>query len=215
MKEKYKGKIKVPFCIEYSSINSEDLSSLLFEISEEEYFHASGYWNYYGINVNEDVDCWDTPQMFGENTTVYTLEELQAIVDEVNNDTATLTEDEYVDVGEDETVSNERLKLVGKYVKTPLYPTEWAIVEKYIKDQDIYEVVYSFQDGDGVFVPADYLLEVVDNIPQTTALSIKANISFDVTINGQTFSLTEKELQDLYVQLCLAEGTLQDWGLGQ
>lgn len=216
MKEKYRGKVKVPFCVKYSStVPLGKLGSLLFEISGEEEFYVFRYWNYYGINFNEDVDCWDTPRMFGENTAVYTLEELQAIVDEVNNDTATLTEDEYVDVGEDETVSNERLKLIGKYVKTPLYPTEWAIVEKYIKDQDIYEVVYSFQDGDGVFVPADCLLEVVDTIPQTTALSIKANISFDVTIKGQTFNLTPEELQDLYVQLCLAEGTLQDWRLGK
>lgn len=159
MKEKYKGKIKVPFCVKYSStVPLDKLGSLLFEISGEEEFYVFRCWNYYGINVNEDVDYWDTPQMFGENTAVYTLEELQAIVDEVNNDTATLTEDEYVDVGEDETVSNESVE---------------------------------------------------------SNTIIKDNISFDVTINGQTFNLTPEELQDLYLQLCVAEGTLQDWRLGQ
>ena len=218
MKEKYRGKIKVPFGVKNEIV--ETYPEIFCEILDftphlpqrsPDYYH----YCYFGVDKDGTFAYWWNVEVFGENTTIYTLEELQAIVDEVNNDTATLPEDEYVDVGEDETVSNERLKLIGKYVKTPLYPTEWAIVEKYIKDQDIYEVVYSFQDGDGVFVPADCLLEVVDTIPQTTALSIKANISFDVTINGQTFSLTEKELQDLYLQLCVAEGTLQDWRLGQ
>ena len=297
MKEKYKGKVKVPFCVKNETGETyPEIFCEILDFTPHLPQHSPDYYHYcyFGVDDDGNFDFWWDVEDFGKNTTVYTLEKLQAIVDEVNkaekvlmergdlfrikdsldggtwyrpnewytfhsyftdntvvtqedvddgmtygsiyildkdidytsivkqkttascsDDTATLTEDEYVDVGEDETVSNERLKLIGKYVKTPLYPTEWAIVEKYIKDQDIYEVVYSFQDGDGVFVPADCLLEVVDTIPQTTALSIKANISFDVNIKGQTFSLTEKELQDLYVQLCLAEGTPQDWRLGQ
>ena len=284
MKEKYRGKVKVPFCVEYSSINSDDLFSLLSEISEGEIV-MGGRWNYYGIAEDSEFDGWNEPQSFGENTTIYTLEELQAIVDEANkeesltsevwidwkggdcpvsantlvdvkfengsfntntsagcydwehsdycyqitayrivntptascsDDTDTLPEDEYVDVGEDETVSNERLKLIGKHVVTKRHPTQKGLVNGIGWEPNTYEIYYPWTGEDeGELVRTGDIMRVLEDsdIPKPT--TIKANVSFDVTIKGQTFNLTPEELQDLYLQLCVAEGTLQDWRLGQ
>ena len=91
---------------------------------------------------------------------MYTLEELQAIIDSAvascSDDTATLAEDEYVGIASGETGST-------------------------------------------------------DSVGTTT--SVTANVSFDVVIKGQSFTLTTDELQGLYIQLCGVENYFREWSL--
>ncbi len=287
MKEKYRGKVKVPFCVKnetgetYPEIFCEilDFTPHLRQCSPDYYHYC-----YFGVDDDGIFDYWWDVEDFGENTTVYNLEELQAIVDEVNkeesltsevwidwkggdcpvsantlveveldnglfdtdlvgcydwehsyychnitayrivntpkascsDDTTTLTEDEYVDVEEDETAYNERLKLIGKHVVTKRHPTQKGLVNGIGWEPNTYEIYYPWTGEDeGELVRTEDIMRVLEDsdIPKPT--TIKANVSFDVTIKGQTFNLTPEELQDLYLQLCVAEGTLQDWRLGQ
>jgi len=221
MKDIYKGKIKVPFCVNclISSVPLGELSDILFEISGEA-LYVSGFWDYYGITASQVVDCYDTPSGFGENTTVYTLGELKAIIDEVKKgnlptDTETLVEDGWVVRNGDEcpvppdAVVGVKLSN-GEEITTKAFLLNWSHQNEDSIWYNIekYKIITPTIDFSGVVSVEE------DDSDTNDTTTIKTNVSFDITIKGKTFTLNSDELRDLYNQLCSVEGELQEWSLG-
>jgi len=155
-----------------------------------------------------------------------------------NDDTATLEPIEYEGSGSGETVSNQS---VGASVTTKqvfslgdevevVEGSRWVgagmkgVIEKINahdieKDREPYRINF---DGKKIWVNG-YQLKLVNSavglvVPEevcATAINITANVSFTVKIKGQEFTLDKDEIQELYIALCLAEGSLQEWSLGQ
>ena len=231
MKEKYVGKVMVPFCVEFSTSDRSKLGSVLSEITGRN-VDPSGIWDYYGITENQicrgfdNKKCFDNKNYFGHNVTTYTLEQLQAIIDEANK-VEKVNNDGWIDwKGGDQPVSETTL--VDVEFEDGSFDTDMAgcycwqdsiVLNAIVAYRIANTPVASYSDDTATLAEDEYVDvgedETVSNESVESNTIIKANISFDVTIKGQTFSLTEKELQDLYVQLCLAEGMLQDWRLGQ
>lgn len=240
MKEKYTSLIKVPMCVDikdWEESQVDVLNAIFTTIGAEEVetTQTNCYegWNYYGIDDQETTRFWDHLYEFGENTIVYTLEELQAIIDEVNKG-------EVVEVPPPST--NGWIPWSGGEMPIP----EGTVIDVKHRDGDIHRskpaggnfnvrwdhigsfgditayrivdtAVASSDDDTATLDEDEYVGIALGETGSTdfigSSVKVTANISFDVVIKGQTFTLTTEELQELYVQLCGVENYFREWSL--
>ena len=235
MKEKYVGKVKVPLCVVYSTSDDEELSSVLSEITGQDIVPMGSY-KYYGIRESPTYFCGDYKRNFGDDTATYTLEELQAIIDSLNNI------DEDIPELDLKTDSDGWIPWSGGYMPIP----KDTLIDVKHRDGEVYrnkpaggaaniDWYHSYEGGD--IIAYRIVDTAVDSSGDDTAtldedeyvgvasgetvstdsvgssVSVTANISFDVVIKGQTFTLTTDELQELYIQLCGVENYFREWSL--
>lgn len=235
MKEKYVGKIKVPFCVK--SGEDPTVPEVFYEILSSPPKldnRSSEYYNgcYFGVYDTGAFEYWWNIEDFGENTTVYTLEELQAIIDKVNkpsSEEVVATPDGWIPWSGGECPVPEGTLIDVKHKDGDIYRNKPAGGEYNVRwthcgsDGDIvaYRIVdtsVASSDYDTATLDEDEYVGIASGETGSadsvgSSVKVVANISFDVVIKGQSFTLTTDEVQDLYTQLCGVENYFREWSL--
>lgn len=236
--------IKFPCVVEVGDLTSEQLDELhskFISLGAKGYEVFTTAWHYAGVDYAGRTARWDDLGDYDNDTSnikIYAYDEVMAFGNTTEEEVTIFTpsaskvEPREYQVGDTVRVLREKhdhLIPIGSEVKiidvtgnTPKYKTDYEVRACWVCDDEIELVVTteaSSNDNIATLEPIEYegssSGETVSNQSVGASVAITANISFTVKIKGQEFTLDKDEIQELYIALCSAEGSLQEWSLGQ